>query len=50
LHSSIAEKSMDYGIATRSELEDIAASWRAWGEHPDALWCFTQTEMVGRKR
>jgi ubiquinone/menaquinone biosynthesis C-methylase UbiE len=50
LHSSIAVKSVEYGIATRSELEDIAASWRAWGEHPDALWCFTQTEMVARKR
>jgi hypothetical protein len=50
LHSSIAEKSVEYGVATRCELEDIAASWRAWGEHPDALWCFTHTEMVAWKR
>jgi ubiquinone/menaquinone biosynthesis C-methylase UbiE len=50
LHSNIAEKSLEYGIATRSELEAIAASWSAWGRHPDALWCFTHTEMVAWKR
>jgi ubiquinone/menaquinone biosynthesis C-methylase UbiE len=50
LHSNIAEKSLEYGIATRSELEAIAAAWRAWGQDPDALWCFTQTEMVAWKR
>jgi hypothetical protein len=41
--------SLEYGIATRSELEAIAAAWRAWGQDPDALWCFTQTEMVAWK-
>ena len=50
LHSNIAEKSLEYGIATRSELAAIAASWRAWGQDPDALWCFTHTEMVAWKR
>ena len=50
LHSNIAEKSLEYGIATRSELEAIAAAWRAWGQDPDALWCFTQTETVAWKR
>jgi hypothetical protein len=50
LHSNIAEKSVEYGIATRSELEAIAASWRAWGQDPDALWCFTHTEIVAWKR
>jgi hypothetical protein len=30
LHSNIAEKSLEYGLATRSELEAIAASWRTW--------------------
>jgi ubiquinone/menaquinone biosynthesis C-methylase UbiE len=46
LHSNIAEKSLEYGIATRSDLETIAASWRAWGRDPDALFCFTHTEVV----
>ena len=43
--------SCQYGRGrTRSELEAIAASWRAWGEDPDALWCFSHTEMVARRR
>jgi ubiquinone/menaquinone biosynthesis C-methylase UbiE len=50
LRSSIAEKSLEYGIATRTELEDIAAAWRAWGQDPDALWCFTNTQVVACKR
>jgi SAM-dependent methyltransferase len=49
LHSNIAEKSLEYGIATRSELEAIAGSWRVWGQDPDAFWCFTHTEMVAWK-
>jgi 2-polyprenyl-3-methyl-5-hydroxy-6-metoxy-1,4-benzoquinol methylase len=50
LHSNIAEKSLEYGLATRSELEAMAASWRAWGRDADASWCFTNTEMVAWKR
>jgi hypothetical protein len=50
LHSNIAEKSLEYGLATCSELEAIAASWRAWGLDPDALWCFSHTEIVAWKR
>ena len=30
LHSNLADRAVEYGIATRSELEDIAAAWRAW--------------------
>ena len=50
LHSNIAEKALEYGLATRSELEAIAASWHAWGQDPDVLWCFSHTEMVAQKR
>ncbi|HEY7244555.1 MAG TPA: methyltransferase domain-containing protein [Xanthobacteraceae bacterium] len=50
LHSNIGEKAVEYGIATRSELEDIAASWRAWGAHADAVWCFTHVQAVAWKR
>jgi ubiquinone/menaquinone biosynthesis C-methylase UbiE len=49
LYSNIAAKSLEYGIATRSELEAIAASWHAWGSHPDAIWSFTMAEVVGWK-
>jgi ubiquinone/menaquinone biosynthesis C-methylase UbiE len=50
LQSNIGEKSLEYGIATRAELESIADSWRAWGRHPNAFFCFSHTEVVAWKR
>ena len=50
LQSNLADKALEYGIATRSELEGIAAAWRAWGRDPDALFCFSHTEVVAWKR
>jgi ubiquinone/menaquinone biosynthesis C-methylase UbiE len=50
LHSNLAEKALEYGIATRSDLESIAAAWRAWGHDPDAFFCFSNTEVVAWKR
>ena len=50
LHSNLADRAVEYGIATRSELEDIAAAWRTWGRDPDALFCFSHTQVVAWKR
>ena len=50
LHSNLAEKALEYGLATRSDLESMAAAWRAWGDDPDALYCFSHTEVVAWKR
>jgi SAM-dependent methyltransferase len=50
VHSNIAEKALGYALATRSELEDMAAAWLAWGRDPDAFWCFSNTEVVAWKR
>ena len=50
LHSNLADKALEYGIATRAELESMAAAWRAWGDDPDALFCFSHTEVVAWKR
>jgi ubiquinone/menaquinone biosynthesis C-methylase UbiE len=50
LRSTLAEKALQYGIATRSELECIAAAWRDWGRDPDAFYCFSHTEVVAWKR
>jgi hypothetical protein len=41
---------LECGIATRSDLEGIAAAWRAWGRDPDAFFCFSHTEVVAWKR
>jgi SAM-dependent methyltransferase len=50
LHSAVAEKALEFALATRSELEEIAAAWRAWSMHPDAFYCFSHTEVVAFKR
>jgi hypothetical protein len=50
LHSNIAEKSLEYGIATRSELEAIARFLACLGPGSRRMWCFTHTEMVAWKR
>lgn len=50
LRSSLADRALEYGIATRSELESIAAAWRAWGRDPDAFFCFSHIEVVAWKR
>jgi ubiquinone/menaquinone biosynthesis C-methylase UbiE len=50
LHSNIADKALEYGLATRSELEKVADGWRNWGKDPDAYFCLTHTEVVAFKR
>jgi len=50
LRSSLADRALECGIATRSDLEGIAAAWRAWGRDPDAFFCFSHTEVVAWKR
>jgi len=49
-HSNLADKALEFGIATRPELEEMAAAWRVWGRDPDALFCFSHTEVVAWKR
>jgi len=50
LQSSLAGRALECGIATRSDLESIAAAWRAWGRDPDAFFCFSHVEVVAWKR
>jgi ubiquinone/menaquinone biosynthesis C-methylase UbiE len=50
LRSNLADRALELGIATRCELEDIAASWRTWARDPDAYFCFSHTEVVAWKR
>ena len=50
LHSNLADKALEYRIATRSDLESMATAWRAWGDDPDALYCFAHTEVVAWKQ
>jgi ubiquinone/menaquinone biosynthesis C-methylase UbiE len=50
LQSNIADKAMEYGLASRADLEAMAAAWRAWGRDPDALFCLSHVEVVASKR
>ncbi len=47
--SSIATQAVEYGFATRSDLEAISATWRTWAEHPDAVFMYMNLEVLGRK-
>ena len=42
--SSLAEQALAYGLATREDLERIAAGWRAWARDDEALFLFVHVE------
>ena len=42
--SALAEQALAYGLATRDDLERIAAGWRAWARDPEALFLFVHVE------
>jgi SAM-dependent methyltransferase len=46
LRSRIAEQAIDRGHATRVELDDISAAWRAWAEHPDGWFVIPHGEIL----
>jgi ubiquinone/menaquinone biosynthesis C-methylase UbiE len=46
--SAIAEQAERDGFATRAELEDIAAAWRAWAADADAWFAVLHGEIIGR--
>lgn len=46
--SSVADHAVEYAIASRVELEAIAAGWRRWAADPDAFFCYTNVEVIGR--
>jgi SAM-dependent methyltransferase len=49
LTSAMGERAVEYGHATRAELEQMAAAFRRWAVHPDAFWTFTQVAVLARK-
>jgi SAM-dependent methyltransferase len=46
--SSFADQAVEYGIATRQELLEVAAGWRAWAQHGDAVFIVPHGEIVAR--
>lgn len=48
VHSNIATRAVEYGVANEPELEEISQGWLDWMETPDAFFCFTQVEAIGK--
>jgi ubiquinone/menaquinone biosynthesis C-methylase UbiE len=46
LDSSLAAQAVDYGIASRAELEAISAAWRDWIGAPDAFFAVPNVELL----
>lgn len=46
LSSDLAGQALDRRIATRAELEDVAAGWRSWLAHPDAWFSVLHGEIL----
>ena len=46
LRSGVAEQAMAARIASRAELEAVAAGWRAWVAHPDAWFSVLHGEIL----
>jgi ubiquinone/menaquinone biosynthesis C-methylase UbiE len=49
LTSPMGERPVEYGFATRAEIESMAAAFKAWGSHPEATWMFIHIAALGRK-
>lgn len=49
LTSAMGERPVEYGYATRADIEAMAAAFRVWAHHPDALWAFVHVAALGRK-
>ena len=49
LESNIADRAVEYGIASKQELEEASAGWLRWSVEPDAYFSFSHGEAVGWK-
>ena len=46
--STLAHQAVEYGIASRAELEEVAAGWRAWGQAAGGVFVVVCGEIVAR--
>ena len=49
LTSPMGGRMVEYAFATRADLETMAAAFRAWARHPDALWSFIHVAALARR-
>jgi ubiquinone/menaquinone biosynthesis C-methylase UbiE len=43
----LADLALEYGLADRAELEELADGWRAWGSSPHPFFAFLHGEVIG---
>ena len=44
--STLSARAIELGLADQPELDDLAAGWRAWAEHPDAWFAVLHGEIL----
>jgi SAM-dependent methyltransferase len=49
LASAFATQALDYGLATREELEALSEAWRRWTRHEDGWFAVLHGEVLARK-
>ena len=47
--TTLGDQAVEYRIATRSELSEIAAAWRQWATRPDAFFAVLHGEVLAGK-
>jgi ubiquinone/menaquinone biosynthesis C-methylase UbiE len=50
LTSPMGERPVEYRLASRADIEAMAAAFRGWARHPDSLWSFIHVQALARKR
>jgi hypothetical protein len=46
--SSLADQAVEYGVATRVELVEVASGFRDWAEKPDSTFVLLHGEVIAR--
>lgn len=46
--SALAHQAVAYGVADHEELEQLAAAWRSWTDHPDGWFAVVNSELLLR--
>ena len=48
--SSLADQAVEYGVATRAELDEVAGGFRDWAKKPDSTFVLLHGEVIARAR
>ena len=48
MSSSLADQAVEYGIATRAELDEVSGGFRDWAEKADGTFVLLHGEVVAR--